>query len=127
MSAPAAARPFTLLERLSLWLSAFCMLGMIALILAEVILRGAFNSTTEINSLDFTSSFDRPFTNSLSAGSSRSARTAPRKRMPRINALRVLAISRERLRRSVFADSRTRKCSSACQPTIVTQIATKRP
>ena len=42
-----AARPLNLLERLSLWLSGFCMIGMIVLILAEVILRGAFNSTTE--------------------------------------------------------------------------------
>jgi TRAP-type C4-dicarboxylate transport system permease small subunit len=47
MSAPAAARPLSWLERASLWLSGFCMLGMIGLILAEVILRGAFNSTTE--------------------------------------------------------------------------------
>jgi TRAP-type C4-dicarboxylate transport system permease small subunit len=45
--ANAAARPLTLIERLSLWLSAVCMLGMIVLILAEVLLRSAFNSTTE--------------------------------------------------------------------------------
>ncbi|MBN9089943.1 MAG: TRAP transporter small permease [Reyranella sp.] len=43
----AGSRPFTLIERLSLWLSGFCMIGMIVLILAEVVLRGAFNSTTE--------------------------------------------------------------------------------
>ena len=45
--AAVAGRPLTLIERLSLWLSAFCMIGMIVLILAEVVLRGAFNSTTE--------------------------------------------------------------------------------
>jgi len=47
MASPAVARPFTLIERISLWLSAFCMIGMVVLILAEVVLRGAFNSTTE--------------------------------------------------------------------------------
>jgi TRAP-type C4-dicarboxylate transport system permease small subunit len=47
MAPPAVARPFTLIERISLWLSAFCMIGMVVLILAEVVLRGAFNSTTE--------------------------------------------------------------------------------
>jgi TRAP-type C4-dicarboxylate transport system permease small subunit len=45
--AAVALRPLTPIERLSLWLSAFCMIGMIVLILAEVVLRGAFNSTTE--------------------------------------------------------------------------------
>ena len=45
--AVAVSRRLTLIERLSLWLSAFCMIGMIVLILAEVVLRGAFNSTTE--------------------------------------------------------------------------------
>ena len=47
MSTPSDGRPFDLIERISLWLSAFCMIGMIVLILAEVVLRGAFNSTTE--------------------------------------------------------------------------------
>ncbi|MFI5031569.1 MAG: TRAP transporter small permease [Reyranellales bacterium] len=43
----ASVRPFNILERISLWLSGFCMIGMIVMILAEVILRGAFNSSTE--------------------------------------------------------------------------------
>jgi len=47
MSAPAAGRPFGLIERISLWLSAVCMIGMVLLILAEILLRGVFNSTTE--------------------------------------------------------------------------------
>jgi TRAP-type C4-dicarboxylate transport system permease small subunit len=47
MSPPADARPFNVLERASLWLSAICLIGMVLLILAEVILRGLFNSTTE--------------------------------------------------------------------------------
>jgi TRAP-type C4-dicarboxylate transport system permease small subunit len=47
MSSPGDARPFNLLERLSLWLSAICLIGMVLLILAEIILRGVFNSTTE--------------------------------------------------------------------------------
>jgi len=47
MSGSSIARSFTVIERVSLWLSGFCMIGMIMLILAEVILRGAFNSTTE--------------------------------------------------------------------------------
>jgi TRAP-type C4-dicarboxylate transport system permease small subunit len=47
MSSPGDARPFNLLERLSLWLSAICLIGMVLLILAEIILRGLFNSTTE--------------------------------------------------------------------------------
>lgn len=47
MSSELAGRPFDLIERLSLWTSAFCMIGMVLLILAEVVLRGVFNSTTE--------------------------------------------------------------------------------
>ena len=47
MSSESAGRPFDLIERLSLWASAFCMIGMVLLILAEVVLRGVFNSTTE--------------------------------------------------------------------------------
>ncbi|MGZ3339351.1 MAG: TRAP transporter small permease [Reyranella sp.] len=47
MSSPSDARPFNLLERLSLWTSAFCLIGMVLLILTEVILRSLFNSTTE--------------------------------------------------------------------------------
>jgi TRAP-type C4-dicarboxylate transport system permease small subunit len=47
MSAASGDRPFGLLERASLWLSALCMIGMALLILAEVVLRGVFNSTTE--------------------------------------------------------------------------------
>jgi TRAP-type C4-dicarboxylate transport system permease small subunit len=41
------ARPFDLIERASLWLSAICLIGMAGLMLLEVVLRGAFNSTTE--------------------------------------------------------------------------------
>ena len=47
MSSEADGRPFGLIERISLWTSAFCMVGMVLLILAEVLLRGVFNSTTE--------------------------------------------------------------------------------
>jgi TRAP-type transport system small permease protein len=47
MAQPAGERPFNLLERASLWTSGFCMAGMAILILAEVLLRGVFNSTTE--------------------------------------------------------------------------------
>src|SRR5260370_5151822 len=45
--ATATTRPFTLIERISLWLSAFCMIGMVRLIVGGVLLRGVFNSTTE--------------------------------------------------------------------------------
>ena len=47
MSASSDARPFDAIERVSLWLSAICMIGMTVLMLLEVVLRGAFNSTTE--------------------------------------------------------------------------------
>ena len=47
MSSSSDERPFSLVERVSLWTSAFCMAGMVLLILAEVVLRGIFNSTTE--------------------------------------------------------------------------------
>lgn len=47
MSQPAEGRPFNLLERASLWTSAFCMAGMAILMLAEIVLRSVFNSTTE--------------------------------------------------------------------------------
>ena len=47
MSSPAEDRPFNLLERASLWTSAFCLIGMTLLILLEVVLRGVFNATTE--------------------------------------------------------------------------------
>jgi TRAP-type transport system small permease protein len=47
MSGPAENRPFDLIERLSLWTSSVCMIGMVLLILAEIVLRGVFNSTTE--------------------------------------------------------------------------------
>lgn len=47
MSGPAEGRPFGLIERASLWTSAICMIGMVLLILAEIVLRGVFNSTTE--------------------------------------------------------------------------------
>ena len=47
MSSESDGRPFDLIERVSLWTSAFCMIGMVLLILAEVVLRGVFNSTTE--------------------------------------------------------------------------------
>ena len=47
MSAPADGRPFGPIEQISLWLSSACMIGMVLLILAEILLRGVFNSTTE--------------------------------------------------------------------------------
>jgi TRAP-type C4-dicarboxylate transport system permease small subunit len=47
MSSGAPTRPFDLIERISLWLSAFCLIGMAVLMLLEVVLRGALNSTTE--------------------------------------------------------------------------------
>jgi TRAP-type C4-dicarboxylate transport system permease small subunit len=47
MSEPADGRPFGLIERVSLWTSAFCMIGMVVLILAEIVARGVFNATTE--------------------------------------------------------------------------------
>ena len=47
MSGPTEGRPFGPIERISLWSSAFCMTGMVLLILAEILLRGVFNSTTE--------------------------------------------------------------------------------
>jgi TRAP-type C4-dicarboxylate transport system permease small subunit len=47
MPGPSGDRPFGLLERASLWSSAACLAGMALLILAEVVLRGVFNSTTE--------------------------------------------------------------------------------
>src|ERR1035441_1244583 len=65
----------------------------------------ALRRTMEVTSLDLMSSLVRPLTSSLSTASSWGCRTAPspRKRSPRMNALRVLAISLERLRRSVLA------------------------
>jgi len=47
MSSPEEDRPFGLIDRLSLWTSSICMIGMVLLILAEIVLRGVFNSTTE--------------------------------------------------------------------------------
>ena len=47
MSSGAPTRPFDLIERISLWLSAGCLIGMAVLMLLEVVLRGALNSTTE--------------------------------------------------------------------------------
>jgi TRAP-type C4-dicarboxylate transport system permease small subunit len=47
LSPSGEARPFDLIERVSLWLSAICLIGMTVLMLLEVVLRGAFNSTTE--------------------------------------------------------------------------------
>lgn len=47
MSESPDARPFDPIERISLWLSASCLIGMTSLMLIEVILRGVFNSTTE--------------------------------------------------------------------------------
>lgn len=47
MSESPDARPFDPIERISLWLSASCLIGMTSLMLLEVILRGVFNSTTE--------------------------------------------------------------------------------
>lgn len=47
MSGPSDGRPFGPIERISLWLSSICMIGMVLLILAEILVRGVFNSTTE--------------------------------------------------------------------------------
>ena len=47
MSSSSDARPFNILERMSLWLSSFCLVGMVLLMLLEVVLRSFFNSTTE--------------------------------------------------------------------------------
>ena len=47
MSSSGESRPLDLLERVSLWTSAFCLVGMTLLMLAEIVLRGVFNSTTE--------------------------------------------------------------------------------
>ena len=47
MSSSSESRPLDLLERASLWTSAVCMAGMTVLMLAEIVLRGVFNSTTE--------------------------------------------------------------------------------
>lgn len=47
MSSSTDARPFNILERLSLWLSSACLIGMTLLMLLEVVLRSFFNSTTE--------------------------------------------------------------------------------
>jgi TRAP-type C4-dicarboxylate transport system permease small subunit len=47
VSGPPDARPFDIIERISLWLSASCLIGMTVLMLLEVILRGVLNSTTE--------------------------------------------------------------------------------
>jgi TRAP-type C4-dicarboxylate transport system permease small subunit len=47
MAQPSEDRPLNLLERASLWTSAFCMAGMAILMLAEILLRSVFNSTTE--------------------------------------------------------------------------------
>jgi TRAP-type C4-dicarboxylate transport system permease small subunit len=47
MSSSAESRPLDWLERVSLWTSAICMVGMTVLMLAEIVLRGVFNSTTE--------------------------------------------------------------------------------
>ena len=42
-----AAVRSTSIERISLWLSSVCLIGMVLLILVEIVLRGVFNSTTE--------------------------------------------------------------------------------
>lgn len=47
MSDTVDGRPLGLIERVSLWTSAICMIGMVVLILAEVVVRGVFNLTTE--------------------------------------------------------------------------------
>lgn len=47
MSSPVDGQSLGLIERVSLWTSAFCMIGMVVLILAEVVVRGVFNLTTE--------------------------------------------------------------------------------
>lgn len=47
MSNPGDGQPLGLIERVSLWTSAICMIGMVVLILAEVVVRGVFNLTTE--------------------------------------------------------------------------------
>ena len=47
MASSSDVRPLDLLERASLWTSAICMAGMAVLMLAEIVLRSLFNSTTE--------------------------------------------------------------------------------
>ncbi len=47
MESASDARPFDFLERMSLWLSAICMVGMTLLMLTEIVLRGVFDSTTD--------------------------------------------------------------------------------
>jgi len=47
MSSASDDRPFNIIERLSLWLSSLCLIGMTLLMLLEIVLRSVFNSTTE--------------------------------------------------------------------------------
>jgi TRAP-type transport system small permease protein len=47
MSSASDDRPFNFIERLSLWLSSLCLIGMTLLMLLEIVLRSVFNSTTE--------------------------------------------------------------------------------
>jgi TRAP-type C4-dicarboxylate transport system permease small subunit len=46
MSSASDDRPFNIIERLSLWLSSLCLIGMTLLMLLEIVLRSVFNSTT---------------------------------------------------------------------------------
>jgi TRAP-type C4-dicarboxylate transport system permease small subunit len=47
MSSASDDRPFNIIERVSLWLSSLCLIGMTLLMLLEIVLRSVFNSTTE--------------------------------------------------------------------------------
>jgi TRAP-type transport system small permease protein len=47
MSSASDDRPFNIIERLSLWLSSLCLIGMTLLMLLEIVLRSVFNSTTD--------------------------------------------------------------------------------
>ena len=47
MSYAPGDRPFDIIERLSLWLSSLCLIGMTLLMLLEIVLRSVFNSTTD--------------------------------------------------------------------------------
>ena len=47
MSYAPGDRPFNIIERLSLWLSSLCLIGMTLLMLLEIVLRSVFNSTTD--------------------------------------------------------------------------------
>src|ERR1043166_8956460 len=88
----------------------------------------ALSRTIETISLDLTSSFVR-LTISFIIVCNRSCETVPlpRNRIERMMALSVLAIYFEPSRSSVFAASRTRRCSSTCQTMTSAHTATSKP